>query len=253
MSDLITPDKIYVDLMLFRDFNIGTLLSFLEEMKTTRPEVDRVSLYRYMLDNLPEYQDRKFDDMEHHFSKFGLTTKEIQHRLHDQEWSSRILHTSPITPYITTMKSQIAVNINHSNVAGKKNGIDFFVNTYPLKLDKQDQHIIGLFFAQELGVNVTVIYRNPKQFTLEEVIEYDEMYTYHLADLFNNEDISNGYTALKFISKRLFTPRLFGNKFIKSMHTEKEELIVKTRCDILTTFKFFHPRLCSAISPESKT
>ena len=206
-------------------------------------------LYKSMIAALPEYQVRKFDDIEKYFPNFNLTVEDVQNRLNDQKWASFILHNSPTTPYIEILRSQIAVNINHSVVSGKKDHIDIFLNTYPLKLNKMDQHIVGLFFAQEFGVRVTIIYKDPLELKFEDVIFYDEIYTYYLKELFSHEDIREGYTALKFVCKRLFVPKLFGKKFIKSLDTDREEIIIKTRCDILTTFTFFPVKLCSAISP----
>lgn len=251
LSDLITPDKLYVDLVLVKDFNIGALLSFLHEMKTTRPDVDRGALYRSIIENLKSYQSRKFDDIAYHFPKFGLTTDDVRARLRDPKWSSYILHNSPITPYVDTLKGQLAVNANHSLVCGKKDHIDIVVNTYPLQLKGMDKHIVGLYFAQQFKVRVNVVYIDMTKITLDDVVGYDEIYTYYFKELFDHEDIRNGYTSLKFIRKRLFVPRIFGLKHTPTLDTEREELVVKSRCDILTMLEFFPAKLCSALMPET--
>ena len=250
MSDLITPDKIYLDLALFKDFNIGALLSILREMRLTQPDVDRVALYKSIIMGLPEYQNRKFDDIAHHFPKFGVSTEDIHNRFRDPRWVKDILHNSPVTPFLETLRGQLAVNANHSTVSGKRDPVNLVINTYPLKLEEMDRHLVGLYFAQQFKVHVSVIYLDMKQVKLNDVVGYDEIYTYHFIDLFNSEEVREGYTALKFIRKRLFVPRLFGNKHTPGMNTEKEELITTSRCDILTMFKFVPVRLCSALSPE---
>lgn len=250
MSDLITPDKLYLDLILFKDYTVGALLSFLHEMKKTHSNDERFAIYKSLVDGLPEYQTRKFDDVAHYFPKFGVTTEQVKARIRDPEWTRFILHNAPVTPYIATLKSQIAVNVNHSAVKGKRDPIDLTINTYPLKLNTTDRHIVGLYFAQQLNVRVTVVYRDVTKLTLKDVIGYDELYTYFFADTFNHDCIRNAYTELKFIRKRLFVPKIFGEIYNKEMNTEKEEMLVASRLDILTLFTFFPTRLCSAVSPE---
>lgn len=250
-SDLITSDWIYADLALFKDYNIGTLLSFYDERKAQLPPEAARALYQSILDVLPDYQQRKFDDLAHYFPKFGLTNAEIQARRRDPKWAGRILHNSPITPFVRTMKAQILTNVNHSRVIGKLDEITVVINTYPLQLSDQNRAVIGIYFADLLKVRVTVKYLDPNTFTLADVIKYDEIYTYYFRELFSHEDILAGYTALKFVSKRLFVPRIFGDTIVVRMDTQREEMIVKTRCDILTQFQYMPSLLCSSVSPDN--
>ena len=250
MSDLITPDKLYLDLRLFKDYTIGALLSFLYEIRNTRSKSDIETLYRIIINGLPAYQDRKFDDVSHLFPGLGYTNEDIQKRLKDPKWSRYVLHNSPVTPFISTLRSQIEVNVNHSAVSGKKDQIDLVINTYPMTLSDMDRHIVGLYFAQNLKVRVTVIHLDMTKLKLDDVINYDEIYTYYLPELFSHKDIRDAYTTLRFIRKRLYVPRLFGNKYDSKMDTNREAMIIKSRCDVLTLFDYVHPRLCSAVSPE---
>ena len=119
VSDLITPDRLYVDLALIKDFNIGALLSFRDERKDTWK-----TLYQSIITALPEYQIRKFDDLAHYFPEFGLSNQTLRARIYDPEWAGHILHNAPITPFINTLRSQILVNVNHSAVIGKTDPID---------------------------------------------------------------------------------------------------------------------------------
>ena len=249
LSDLITPDNIYVDLALCKDYNIGVLLSFLSEWKKTSQEKNCSALYNHILASLPKYQNRKFDDIPHYFPEFQITQDQFNERLKDPMWARFILHNATITPYIESLIAQIAVNLNHSAVKGKKDEITFIINTYPLRLQPQDHYIIGMYFAQTLKVRASVVYMDMTSLKLEDVVTFDEIYTYHFVDLFSNESVRKGYSELKFVTKRLFVPKLFGNRYDPKMDTESEELKVKTHCDILTLFKFFPVNRCSAISP----
>jgi hypothetical protein len=244
VADLITSDRLLVDLALVKDYNIGALLS----MRDERP-AESGTLYGSLLEGLSAYQARKFDDIAHYFPQFGVTNAEIRARQSDPRWGGRVLHSSPITPFMKTLRGQIAVNVNHSTVIGKRDPIDLTINTYPLHLGDRDRHIVGLFFAQELGVRVAVVRLDPADIKLSSIIGYDEIYTYHFRVLMDHEDVRAGYTALKFIRKRLFVPRLFGDVLHHTMDTEQEERVIQTRFDILTLFKFFPTRLCSTPSP----
>ena len=252
-SDLITPDRLLVDLMLVKDYNIATLLSFSYEWKKTRPEIDRAVLYDSLIKGLEAYQKREYDDIAGLFPKFGLTNEEIAVRRSDPNWSRYLIHTAPVTPFMDTLRGQIAVNVNHSAVIGKRDPIEITINTYPLQLPLIDQHIIGLYFSRSLQVQAKVIYLDMTKLSLSDVITYDEIYTYHFSELFSHEEIRLGYETLKFVRKRLFIPRLFGSEPDPKLTTEQQEILVKTRLDVLTQPKFFPVRLCSALSPETDT
>jgi len=250
ISDLITPDQIYVDLALVKDFNIGALMTFRDERKDTSTPEEHLALYRSIIDKLPEYQIRKFNDIAHYFPAFKLSNAEIRTRIADPLWSSKILHSSPVTQFIVTLQAQIAVNINHSAVISKRDPIQLIINTYPLQLNRMDRNIVGLYFSQLLKVVVTVDYIDFTKMTFDSVVKYDEIYTYYLNLLFDHEDIREGYTTLKFLRKRLFAPTIFGNEIDPRVHVEKQEHLIRTRCDILTIFTFIQTKLCSALSPE---
>jgi len=250
-SDLITPDRMLVDLILIKDFTISTLLSFLYEWKTSRPNMDRGILYTKIIDGLEAYQNREFDDIAQLFPLFGLTNSDINQRKSDPLWARYILHNAPLTPFLKTLRSQIAVNVNHSAVISKRDPIEITINTYPLKLSPIDTNIVGLYFSKSMGVHVKVICLDMTKISLTDALFYDEIYTYYFAEFLSNDDIRSGYEALKFIRKRLFVPRLFGPSAMGMMSAEQQEVTIKTRFDILTQFQFFPVKLCSAMEPET--
>ena len=249
MSDLITPDRLYMDLCLVKDFNIGVLQSFRYERKPNILAEEYSALYQSILDGIPAYQSRKFDDIPYYFPKFGLTHDQFQARLHDPQWSSHILHDSPLTPFHKTIQAQILVNINHSKVAGKKDAIQLTINTYPLQLNHVNTNIVGIYFADLLKVDVHVVYWDLKKITLKDVLPFDEIYTYYYNLLFSHQDISNAYTNLKFVVKRLFAPKLFGIKVDHTVDLERAENIIDSQCNVMTHFKFLSTKIVSAMSP----
>lgn len=244
-SELITPDKIYVDLVLCKDVNIGAILSFLKERKSSISKQDYVELYKKIIQKLPEYNERKFDDFETIFSFMDITNQQIKERLEDPLYAGWIFYHAPITNYIKIIAAQLALNANHSAVIGKRSPIEITVNTYPLQLTKEYINAIGHFFTSSFGVNVKVLYLDMTNLKLSDIYLFDEIYTYFFKEIFDVEEIRTAYSSLKFVSKRLYVTKLFGSKNV-GRDTEQEALYIQSRLDILTQFKMVHPRLFSA-------
>lgn len=245
LSDLITPDRIYLELILFKDFNISTILSFLREKGNSISSEEYSSNYNQIIHKLPEYNDRYFDDFESIFPFLNISNEQIKQRLYDSNFSGFIFRTAPVTKFLDVLRSQLFVNINHSAVSRKRDPIELTINTYPLQLSKEDQFITGKFFSETYKVNVRVMYLDMIKLKLSDLLKYDEVYTYHPKEIFDCEEIRHAYTEMKFINKRIYIPRLFGYKIDKNKNIEQEALSVQTRLEILTNFKYLHPSLFS--------
>lgn len=248
-SNLITPDKIYVDLMLFKDINLSAVLSFLKDRWKTIPLEEYSSLYGQVLDKLPEYNERKFDDFAHIFPFMGVSNAQIKERQQDKSYASWILREAPSTRYVDFFQAQLAVNVNHSAVIGKRDPIEVTINTYPLQLSKEDELFVAVFFAEAFKIHARVIYLDMTTVRLNNIFQFEEMYTYYFHDLFKVEEIRDAYSALRFVKKRLYVPRLFGNNFEKNKPVEKEELYTKTHFDVLTNFEFVPAHIFSTPPP----
>lgn len=253
-SSLITPDRLYMDLALIKDLTIGVIISFLYDKKEHISNEEYSSLYKQMIDGLPKYIDRTFDDFEYLFPFLNKTNKEFEERLHDPKYAKFILHNAPITQFKDVLTGQLFINKNHSAVINKIDAIELTVNTYPLKLDKTDEYIVAKFLADNYKVNVNVLYIDLKNIDDKHVLKYDEIYTYFPRELFESSSIRKAYTEMKYIKKRLFLPRIFFGKYYKdNFDIVKEELLIQTRMDILTNLKYFPASNCSTVLPTIAT
>lgn len=254
-SSLITPDRLYVDLRLLKDFNIGCLLSFAMQKAhaSQREGYTREDEYKEMYDKivalLPEYNQRRYDDVGHAFPFMEITSAQITERLADPRYSAFIFHHAPATRFVESLVAQIAVNVNHSAVAGKRDPIEILINTHPLRLDANCIKATGTFIAALLGVTVRVVYQDITKWQLAHMKIYDEVYTYHLKEIMDVQVINEEYSKMGFINKRLFAAKLFGNEFILHKDTTRDEVVIRTRLDILTQFTFINPHLFSAPPP----
>lgn len=246
-STLITPDHLYVDLRLIKDYNIGCLLSFLKERKADLTPENYEALYKQIIQSLPDYANRKHDDILDLFPFMKVTTEQLQTRLSDEKYAAFIFHHAPITKFMTTLQAQLFVNVNHSAVVGKRNAIEIVVNSYPLRLDEAARVITGSYLSSILKVNIKMLYLDPKHWTFQDMHRYDEIYTYYLKELLDANDIRDAYSTLKFIGKRLFAAKLFNAAPEVTADIATRERITKSHLDILTQFYYLQAHL---FSPE---
>lgn len=251
-SNLITPDKIYVDLALLKDLNIGVILSILYDRKPSMRPDEYETLYRRLIAALPEYTKRSYDDIEHLFPFLNITNAEFRARFTAPEYASFIFHNAPMTKFRHILTGQLMVNVNHSAVSGKRSAIELTINTYPLQLSKSDEYLVGFFLAKTYSVNTCTQYINLKNLDASQVVKYDEIYTYYLPELLSSDSVRQAYSSMKCVMKRLFVPRIFGSTYRANWDVVKEELATKTRMDIMTRLDYFDTERCSPDIPETK-
>lgn len=251
-SSLITPDKIYLDLALLKDLNIGVILSILYDRKPSMQPGEYASLYKQLIAALPTYNKRSYDDVEHLFPFLKISNAEFRARFTDEAYASFILHNAPMTKFRHTLTGQLMINVNHSAVSGKRAAIELTLNTYPLKLSKSDEYLVGFFLAKTYNVNTCTQYINLKNLDASHVVKYDEIYTYYLPELLASDSVRQAYSSMKCVMKRLFVPRIFGPTYRANWDVVKEELATKTRMDIMTRLDYFDTERCSPDIPETE-
>ena len=251
-SALITPDFLYIDLRLLKDYNIGCLLSFLKERQKSISAEEYQSLYNQILSSLDEYNQRKFDDINYYFPFMNVDNETFKKRLHDERCASFIFHHSPLTKFMNVLKSQIFVNVNHSAVKGKHDPIEITFNTYPLKLNTQDKSSIGTYISRLLGVNVHVLYLDINNLESVDFTKIDEFYLYYFKEFIETETVRNDFTNLKYLNKKLFVAKLLGNTHTDQKAILQDEHIIRTRMDICSNFQFLPAHIFSTVPMNDK-
>ena len=89
-SELFTPDVIYMELRLLKDYTIGALLALASEK--SKEEGER--LYKSIRGRLIGYDMRMIDDVTPFFPDFGLTTDQIEDVIKDPAYTC-LFYTSP--------------------------------------------------------------------------------------------------------------------------------------------------------------
>ena len=247
LDSLITPDNIYLDLSMIRDFTVGAYLTVLLRKKD---DILANAQYDLFVKNIDVYRKRKFNDMKHYVPDIVVSTDEINDCLVDESAADTILALSPITAFMDTFMAQIAVNVNHSAVKHKFNPITVTINTYPLQVNTHSKDIIGSYMADTLGVNIVIVYKDPASFTKANALAYDEFYLMYLDRYLSVEEIRTAYSEMLFIDKRLYTPRIINTKYNGYMDTNKEFIIVANTLNILTNFEYIDISFVSANAPS---
>lgn len=234
-SELITPNRYYIDLDFIRDSNLGCLLSMISE----QPLSERERLYKIFLSGLKAYQLRMFDDITRYFPGLPFTQEEFDHHLHNPEKSEEIFDYSPMTEYPHAIKANLEVNINHSQVAEKWKDIpipekpdhflrqyedvEFVINTYPLTLTKAQHDRIGHFFTTYFGVSVRLISIALRDLPVDLLKSCDDITLKSLPDITDNDAVFKGISEGDFIGKYIHIPLIFKPE-VRSSIRDNEQL-----------------------------
>lgn len=249
-SQLITPDRLYVDLAIMRDFGIGAIMSHAFE----KGEQEARRVYSHVFGNMKAYQRRYFFDPLHYFPECGMTRSQLTERLLDPKYSDHIFRAAPVTEFLALLGTHIAVNVNHSAVKGKTDKpITITLNTYPLTLSEETKKLIAVYLATTFGVEVRIWREDLSEISLKKIFAFDEYYLYYIKEFSHNQAIHKSLSDGEFSEKRIFGIPVCGYEVDKSRSDKslaQELLLVESRLNVLTLgYKHIPIEKCS---PPSK-
>lgn len=256
-SEFDTPDLIYIDLELIRDYQFGCLFTFIQE----HPPEKATKLYEYLLAKWPERQKSHFDTIIPFFPELKITQKEFGERLNDPEWSDRIFIASPMTVYPHVLKAQLTINVNHSQVSEKFTKIKisqhqyirnydrvvYALNTWPLTLSKELCDQTAAFFRDNFLVDVIVINQAPDKFSKELFSLIDHFHIRHIKDFIESPAIQKLLTENVYIKKKMFAVPFFpipNHREFPEKRIDSELTYLHARLNISFTFSWIPNNLC---------
>ena len=249
---LITPDTLYVDMWLLRDYVIGAAMTYiLEDKDITRSK----ARFAYIREQSVSWAKRYHHDIEHYLPDLKITNQQIRDRLYDPRYTDFIYNASPILPSLDLIDRHIDMNANHSAVAGKIDSIVMTVNTYPLPLTPHIIKSVRDYLPQRLGVNVRVVSIDPQSMSLQQFGEFQEIYTICLDRWMENVPLSKAFSDLKYLQKRLFSPEIFGltrPNIIDDHVIERESATIAANLGFFCEFKYM-PAVCLSITPVEQS
>jgi hypothetical protein len=179
-NSFFTPDHVYIELGLLKDFAIGAVYTDLV-VNQSNPDLFKQA-QSHFLTILPHYQSRLFDTVEPWFTPIGYTDQKVDQLIADPGNHDRIFLLSPTSKFLETLIKETFRNINHSGPANKVEKamisakeyvlnpleITYTFNTYPLKLSPKILASLAVTLGESLGVNIRFIAKDPDLFDADD-------------------------------------------------------------------------------------
>lgn len=224
-EQFITPDKIYLDAGLLRDFRLGAAIStFLND-----PPNQAQEKFAHILERLPIYKNRAFYDVPYYFPKLSVTNEQIDTLLttSDDQTQNMIYRLAPATPFSEVLHSHTSINTNHSSAKGHDAHIVYTINTYPLRLNNLNKRATAEFFALHLGVSTRFICTPTIELPKQEFADIDEFYLTDVQEFLKNPEIFDAVDTLTFSEKRIFAAKNFGTTTAFAMNVRRAEALIQ--------------------------
>lgn len=261
-GELITSDHIYLDLRMFKDYNLGVINSFVVE----RDDAFGKRVHESLVKGMDAYQRRYFDTVCEHFPGLGITEEEFNTRFNDPKYANLIARLSPATDALNLLKVNLILNSNHSMVKGhyqkipldkfkyarKFDAITLYINTYPLRLNKASCDVIGEFFTENFHVDVKILFSDPTRLFDVAVPRYEEFYFYRFDNVIENPIVMKRLEAFEFLKKKILCCPIAGaDKAGLHKVEEMGPLLAhaKARYDLYTDF-YWIPKSRTAAKPH---
>ena len=174
-NQFFTPDKVYIDLKLFKDIPLGIIYTdqMMQEDKDEKFPLFQKDLIPY----IPEYQKRKYDTIDLNLTSLGYTDIKVEALLKSLN-NDVVFALSPTTQFLNLLIRHTIRNQNNSRPAAKyvKTMIDkdqyvmsaipvtYYFNTFPLNLSKTFLESLGQELGESLGVDIQFLHKDPKEF-----------------------------------------------------------------------------------------
>lgn len=250
-TEFTTPDHVYIELPLLKDVYIGTLFA----MILNRPNSQE--LFAYIKSRFKDYQLRYFDDPISYFPELNISEEEFNSFLENPKNHNDIFTLAPFTLFRVALEHNLAQNALHSTVAerytvikvpGAKNGeyikdfpdINFYINLHPLKLSEHNKLNFQRIIANIFGVNVVLLEADPKTISADFIADMDEINTFRIDRLMENESVRDKFSNFKFVGKFIYAPLLVNPELKDKLNSESVvSKDVKITTSILKCFSFF--------------
>lgn len=231
-GELITPDKIYVDLPLLKDINLGVLFSLISRRKDPQKDFD------YIKKNLKDYQIRIYDNPLKYFPELNISQEEFDCFKNDPKKHDEIYILSPFTIFQYVLKDNLKKNAQYSTMKKKykdrpipgRSGefirdyddVTYFINTYPLEISDHNKKNLQVLISDHLGVNTIVFYQNVKSVSSKFFHKMDEINSYSPNLFLSNDSVRELLGKEEFLGKHIFMPLMFS-KEKESLFENKDE------------------------------
>lgn len=251
-TEIYTADKIYMDINILRDINIGTLMCIaLSDSAASGKE-----MYDLIKQNYTEYTSRTTDRVLRDLFSHRLNSLQtIRSITINKNKHNLVLQLSPATKFIDYIFAHnLAVNINHYTanprhiyIDGKKSvrHIKLSINTFPFHVTGTMHRSIGEFLARRFGLEVELICEDISNMCINLVDSFDEFYVYDISRFLSNVRIQNRMTEMRYLEKRIYCPKLYPEEI-----SQDEIERIEKWLNVLSTFKTFPVKVLESVDEQ---
>ena len=215
-----TPNKIYIDMRLLKDYFLSAILS----------KVTNAKEYQYIISRIPQYNKRLIDDVEMIFPILNVKQGEIDDILSDTNKNVAIYERAPSTTYSIAFNHYL-LSINNRCAVNNKDIIpELIINTYPIQLPKDVSDSIGQWFVNTYGYKVLIICKHMNDIDVELIKSTDDIFLYDLHSFVEHPVFSELLSDEKqetFRDTNVMSARLLKDRHAYEFHNHNEEAIVK--------------------------
>ncbi len=175
-ANLFTPDHVYIDMTLLKDYNLGIIFT---DILLNKKDYSLFEKFQsHLLKVIFDYQKRKFETIEPFFEEFGYNDEVISELLKRTDLHDSYFLMAPSTNFLKQLAISTIVNRNHSAPAHKYTkkyvaekqyvlepvSITYYFNIYPLQVSNRILESVGKEIGESFGVDVEFVNKNCFEF-----------------------------------------------------------------------------------------
>ena len=253
-NQFFTPDRIYMELSLFKDIPLGAIF-----FDNRHDEAKFTHIQKAVMTKIQLYQKRIENTIDPYFTDIGYTDETIGGLLANEANHDLIFLMAPATRFFELLMRHILLNQNHSGPAEKytKKKIDahhyvleptditYVINTYPLKLSPK----IVARIIPELGefyrVNIELMCKDTQTFTKDDwdqwITHIDCFYFDDFPRFVKSPDMHKLQGDMAHLGRYVFARKRFDKHAFKGKSQEQclhEIQVTTSLCDWFCDFKW---------------
>ena len=256
-NQFFTPDKVYIDLSLLKDFPIGVI--YADKFTENDAEFKFNQIQKMLIPRMSDYQKRTYDSVDMYLADLGYSDSKIEQLLSNNINHDVVFMMAPTSKFLDMLIRHTVRNQNNSRPAAKytKKMIDknqyvmepipvtYYFNTYPLNLSEKLLIKLGEEFGESLGVNIQFLNKDPMLFDKSDWMNWMEgidcFYLNSLGRFTRSEFILHQQGELIFMGCYFFARKRFETCVIQDMRGcdfEQQVQMVTAQLDMMCDFSW---------------
>lgn len=208
-----TPDVVYMDLKILKDFYFPLMLMNVKDEKS----------YQYIIENINKYNKRLIDDPRVFFSELDLDF-DFDEALAKVKNHDHLFTVSPNTNYIFILREFARSLVMQRGMTRNSVPTKVYINTAPLKLSKRVMLSLAELLTITTNLEVIVGHYDITNLPSKIIDEVDVMYIYYFKDFIENEKYKEAFQNEAFTNTYIFAPKHYYDKDLPKKYKKENGL-----------------------------